>query len=77
MTWVIMRAMTTTNGTPSNQRMIGMTASLAIDPHGINQIDNSSSGSWFQNRSSWFQNRICVRRHERKVRAPMVGARDA
>jgi hypothetical protein len=47
MTWVIMRAMTTTNGTPSNQRMIGMTASLVFDPHGINQIDNSSSGSWF------------------------------
>jgi hypothetical protein len=34
MTWVSIKAMTTTSGTPSNQRMIGMKTSIAVDPQG-------------------------------------------
>jgi hypothetical protein len=37
MTWVNIRAMTTTSGTPSNQRMIGMRTSIAVSIHQPNR----------------------------------------
>jgi hypothetical protein len=48
MTCVTIKAMTTTSGTPSNQRMIGIKISIAIDPQGINQINNLLSDVLFQ-----------------------------
>jgi hypothetical protein len=52
MTCVNINAMTTTSGTPSNQRMIGMITSIAIriaiDPHGSISFDNSTYEQWFQ-----------------------------
>jgi hypothetical protein len=47
-TWVIISAMTTTSGTPSNQRMIGIEASLANDPTRIGQLDNIIAPAWFR-----------------------------
>jgi hypothetical protein len=45
---VIISAMTTTSGTPSNQRMIGIEASLANDPTRIGQVDNIIAPAWFR-----------------------------
>jgi hypothetical protein len=48
---VNINAMTTTNGTPNNQRMIGMESSFAIDPAGIGHVDNICTSVWFQPRT--------------------------
>jgi len=47
---VTINAMTTTSGTPSNHRIIGMTVSIVVD-HGIDQLNNTPSWVWFQTHS--------------------------